>query len=129
LEALVWRQVITVSNLGVAEDSLKVGHRDRAGVQADQALDSNGLGGHGRQVRFADAYGLQIGGDVQVVGKAADRGNGSLGGGVAAEGGSNAGEFVRADLSVEPRRRGEEQRIAQSVPVCLGVEPGATLGA
>jgi hypothetical protein len=46
--------------------------------------------------------------------KAADRSNGSLGGGIAAEGG-NAGEFVSADLSVEPHRRGEEQRIAQSV--------------
>jgi hypothetical protein len=62
LEALVWRQVITVSNPGVAEDSLKVGYRDRAGVQADQALDSNALVGHGRQGRFDDADGLQIGG-------------------------------------------------------------------
>ncbi len=87
MEALVWRQVITGSNPGVAEDSLKVGSRDRARVLADQALDSNDLGGHGRPVRFADVDGLPIGGLVQVVGKAADRSNGNLGGGVAAEGG------------------------------------------
>lgn len=62
-EALVWRHVLSVSSPGVAEESLKVRHRDRAGDQVAQALDSDGV---------------QIGGDFQDVGKAADRGNGSF---------------------------------------------------